>query len=246
MASALLPTTYCSSGAPNRCDGVQWPRVRLLQGALPVCCFDGVQASCACHCGLCVVQILFERHVCTTDGGAKAVAKNRHLAYMKTLALKRHVMQPFEHRSVRYWSIAINGTRRLSYFYPCGELSEALSRSMASHKTSHPRSIWPVYAGPSRRSWPRTIRRCNWLPAMRRCREASARLRNWSSLMVSLGRSCVVELSEAFSSSMAWHKCFNIFESASRTPRKWAWFLLISNCVVKAAMAGVSPAPMSA
>ena len=43
-------------------------------------------------------------------------------------------MQPFEYRSVRYWSIEINGTRRLSYFYPCGELSEALSRSMASHK----------------------------------------------------------------------------------------------------------------
>ena len=60
--------------------------------------------------------------------------------------------------------------------YPCGELSEALSRSMASHKTSHPRLIWPLHAGSSRRPWPRTIRRCTWIPAMRRCREASTAL----------------------------------------------------------------------
>ena len=43
-------------------------------------------------------------------------------------------MQPFEYRSVRDWPREINDTRRLSYFYPCGELSEASIRSMASHK----------------------------------------------------------------------------------------------------------------
>ena len=158
-------------------------------------------------------------------------------------------MQPFEYRSVRYWSQEINDTRRLSYFLPVRGAFRGVDPRWPRIKNSHPRSIWPVHAGPSRRPWPRA-RRCAWLGppsrlAPRRRREASARLRNWSLLMGSLS-SCVVELSEVFSSSMAWHKYFNIFESASLTPRRWAWFLLISNCVVKAATAGVSLAPMSA